>query len=376
MTNTNESPMQKFMRKKAREEHRQMVEDYAKKGFHKGYNLRSYMETMDIIGGPKNAEEYTEICEDFINGTDAYIFAHENIVFVDPVKYGINNEQYIRIFKTPLSREGELFALVKPIEHKLTKQTYFELAKIAVCAEHYLAHSGFGTRGPVYARQMALIDPKFLESGKYKEVSILAARTNYCALKWIKYDKLSTEDFIDVFMVTATHWQTSPCWEPYQNPTFLYLLDSEIPSYLIRRCYQAYAEKYGIDELRHQYSVHTLSTQDELDFDSMLNDIGKRLASIGNRQSLSRKFYFMRSRGSESFEIHCDCKTVLGNCPVWKQTPDLRKINIEEWKHWDQHGDVQDRVDVTLLVNSTYMGALKNKLNGICKNCKLGHYNR
>ena len=131
MTNTNESSMQKMMREKTRQEHKQAVQDYAKKGFDNGYNLRSYMQMIDVIGGPKDAEEYTEICEDFMEPVSGNIHAEQNLIFVDPTKYKINESQYIRIFKTPLSIDGRLFILVKPKEHKLSKKTYYELAKIA-----------------------------------------------------------------------------------------------------------------------------------------------------------------------------------------------------------------------------------------------------
>ena len=376
MTNTNESPMQKFMREKARQEHRQMVEDYAKQGFHKGYNLRSYMETMDMIGGPKDAEEYTEICEDFINGTDAYIFAHENIMFVDPVKYGINNEQYIRIFKTPLSREGRLFILVKPIEHKLTKQTYFELAKIAVCAEHYLADNNIDdTRGGVYARQMALIDPKFLEPGKYKEVCRLAARTNYRALKWMQYDVLGEQNFIDVFMATATHWHHKECWG--MNPAIHYLMDSDCPDRLRKACYVAYAEKYGIESLQRCYEAFTRGTNvtaNELD-DGMLHSVRDNLVFREKVQPQQRKFTFVRFDDPASFDICCDCATGLETCPVYKQARPL-SCDIANWNHAvfddNRHMQAQNRVDITL-ANKTDMDALKRKLNDACKTCKLGH---
>ena len=171
MTNTNESSMQKMMREKTRQEHKQAVQDYAKKGFDNGYNLRSYMQMIDVIGGPKDAEEYTEICEDFMEPVSGNIHAEQNLIFVDPTKYKINESQYIRIFKTPLSIDGRLFILVKPKEHKLSKKTYYELAKIAVSAEHYLARANIDdTAGPTYAKQMALVNPEFLEPGKYKEI--------------------------------------------------------------------------------------------------------------------------------------------------------------------------------------------------------------
>ena len=120
MTNTTENPMQKMMREQTRKEHKRAIQDYAKKGFDNGYNLRSYMQMIDVIGGPKDAEEYTEICEDFMEPGGGNIHAEQNLVFVDPVKYKINESQYIRIFKTPLSINGELFVLVKPKEHNLS----------------------------------------------------------------------------------------------------------------------------------------------------------------------------------------------------------------------------------------------------------------
>ena len=228
MTNTNESSMQKMMREKTRQEHKQAVQDYAKKGFDNGYNLRSYMQMIDVIGGPKDAEEYTEICEDFMEPVSGNIHAEQNLVFVDPIKYKINESQYIRIFKTPLSIDGRLFILVKPKEHKLSKKTYYKLAKIAVSAEHYLARANIDdTAGPTYAKQMALVDPEFLEPGKYKEICIYAAKANYRALKWMQYGKLSKQDFIDVFMATATHWHAYK-WNG-MNPAVFNLLDSDCP---------------------------------------------------------------------------------------------------------------------------------------------------
>lgn len=372
----NESPMQKFMREKARQEHRQMVEDYAKKGFNKGYNLRSYMEIMDMIGGPKDAEEYTEICEDFINCTDANICAHENIMFVDPVKYGINNEQYIRIFKRPLSREGLLFVLVKPVEHKLTKQAYFELAKIAVCAEYCLANID-DTRGEVYARQMALVDPKFLESGKYKEICRLAARTNYRALKWMQYDELSEQNFIDVFMATATHWRHKEYWG--ENPAIHYLMDSDCPDRLRKACYVAYAEKYGIESLKRHYEAFTRGTNvsaTEVD-GGMLNSVRDALVFREKVQPQQRKFTFVRFDDPASFDICCDCETSLENCPVYKQLrPLIINQNIENWNHaiptGDFHISIQNRIDVKM-PNKTDMNALKLKLDAAHKACKLGH---
>ena len=381
MTKTNESPMQKFMREKARQEHRQMVEDYAKKGWANGYHLGSYMTIMNTIaGGPKDAEEYTEICEDFINCTDANICAHENIMFVDPVKYGINNEQYIRIFKTPLSREGRLFYLVKPVEHKLTKQKYYELAKIAVCAEHYLAHKSVNdTRGEVYARQMALVDPKFLEPGKYKEICRLAARTNYRALKWMQYDVLGEQDFIDVFMATATHWRHKECWG--MNPAIHYLMDSDCPDRVRKECYVAYAEKYGIESLKHGYESFTRGTNvtaNELD-DGMLNDVRDSLVFRKKAQPQQRKFTFVRFDDPASFDVCCDCETSLENCPVYKQLrPLIINQDIENWNHaisaTGRDTLFQNRIDVKL-ANKTDMNALKMKLNDACKTCKLG-YNR
>ena len=370
--------MEKFMREKARQEHRKMVEDYAKRGFDKGYNLRSYMEMINMFGGPTNAEEYTEICEDFINCTDAYIFAHENISFVDPVKYGINNEQYIRIFKTPLSREGLLFVLVKPIEHKLTKQTYFELAKIAVCAEHYLAHNGVDdTRGDVYARQMALVDPKFLESGKYKEICRLAARTNYRALKWMQYDVLGEQNFIDVFMATATHWRHKECWG--MNPAIHYLMDSDCPDWLRKACYVAYAEKYGIESLQRHYEAFTRGTNvsaNEVD-GGMLHSVRDNLVFREKVQPQQRKFTFVRFDDPASFDICCDCDVCLENCPVYKEVkPLVMKTSVENWNHaiptGDFHISVQNRIDVKM-PNKTDMDALKRKLDAAHKACKLGH---
>lgn len=377
MTNTNESSMEKFMREKARQEHRKTVEDYAKKGWANGYHLGSYMTIMNTIaGGPKDAEEYTEICEDFINCTDANIRAHENIMFVDPVKYGINNEQYIRIFKTPLSREGRLFVLVKPVEHKLTKQTYFELAKIAVCAEHYLAHKSVDdTRGEVYARQMALVDPKFLEPGKYKEICRLAARTNYRALKWMQYDVLGEQNFIDVFMATATHWHHKECWG--ENPALHYLMDSDVQDWLRKECSVAYAEKYGIEGLQHHYESFTRGTNvlaTEVDH-GMLNDVRDSLGFRKEAQPQSRKFNFVRFDDPASFDICCDCAAGLETCPVYKQARPL-SCDIANWNHAafddNRHMQAQNRVDITL-ANKTDMDALKRKLNDACKTCKLGH---
>ncbi len=376
MTNTNESPMQKFMREKAREEHRQKVEDYAKKGFHKGYNLRSYMQMIDVIGGPKDAEEYTEICEDFINCTGANIFAHENIVFVDPVKYGINNEQYIRIFKTPLSREGELFVLVKPIEHKLSKKTYYELAKIAVSAEHYLAHNGVDdTRGPVYARQMALVDPKFLEPGKYKEICIYAAKANYRALKCMQYGKLSKQDFIDVFMATATHWHAYK--RKGMNPAVFNLLDSDCPYDLRADCYLTYAEKYGFEALEGDYKRFTDGTNvmpNEIDH-GMLSDVKYNLGFKEKPKPQERKFTITQNDGPEWFELCVKCEANVEDCPAYKYAK-KESCDIINWNTTRVTGVSrpipQNSVDARL-PNKADLDACKRKLTDLCDSCKLGH---
>ena len=367
--------MERVMREQARQEHRQMVEDYAKKGFHKGYNLGSYMQMMDVVG-PIDPEEYTEICEDFINGTDANIFAHENIMFVDPVKYGINNEQYIRIFKTPLSREGRLFVLVKPIEHRLTKETYFKLAKIAVSAEDYLAHNNVDdTRGDVYARQIALIDPEFLEPGKYKEVCRLAARTNYRALKWMKYNKLSEQDFIDVFMATATHWHYKESYK--MNPALHYLMDSNCPNDLRKECYVAYAEKYGVEGLQRNYETSLRGTNvlaTEVD-GGMLNSVEYCIACRKEIQPEQRKFTFTRFDAPASLSVCCNCVANLESCPVYKHVKPLSS-EVEGWNHFisdaDQPPYVQNRVDVTL-ANKTDMDSLGNNLAMLCNGCKMCH---
>lgn len=367
-----ESPLQRIMREKAREEHRKSIEDAVRQG----HNLSSYMQIMDILG-IVDAETYTEICEDFMNCTDTNIFAHENIVFVDPVKYGINNEQYIRIFKTPLSREGRLFVLVKPIEHNLTQKTYFELAKIAVSAEHYLARNNTDdTKGPVYARQIELVDPKFLEPGKYKEICRLAARTNYRALKWMQYDKLSEQDFIDVFMATATHWHHKECWG--MNSAIHYLMDSDCPDGLRKKCYVAYAEKYGIASLQRCYESFTRGTNvsaNEVDH-GMLNDVRDSLVFRGKVQPQSRRFTFVRFDNPASFDICCDCNASLEDCPVYKQfKPIIVSSEVENWNHvmYDNNraAVAQNRIDVSL-PNKIDMNILERQLNDAHKICKIG----
>ena len=371
MTNINENPMQKMMREKARQEHKQMVQDFAKKG----YNLRSYMQIMEMIGGPKDAEEYTEICEDFMEPIEGNLRAEENLLFVDPIKYKLNESQYLRIFKTPLSIEGRLFVLVKPVEHKLSKKTYYELAKIAVCAEHYLARSNVDdTAGPVYARQIELVNPDFLEPGKYKEICIYAAKANYRALKWMRLDKLSTQDFIDVFMATATHWNAYK-WHG-MNPAIFYLLDSDCPHHLRADCYLTYAEKYGFEELEADYKRFTRGTNvhpNEADR-GMLNDVKFSLGFKEKQKPQERKFIITKSDGLEWCELSCKCDADLKDCPAYKAAK-IASCDISDWNttRVDNNDCLvpQKRIDARL-PNGSDLDAHKLALKNICSSCKLG----
>ena len=376
MTNTNESSMQKKMREKTRQEHKQAVQDYAKKGFDNGYNLRSYMQMIDVIGGPKDAEEYTEICEDFMEPVSGNIHAEQNLIFVDPIKYKINESQYIRIFKTPLSIDGRLFILVKPKEHKLSKKTYYELAKIAVSAEHYLARANIDdTAGPTYAKQMALVDPEFLEPGKYKEICIYAAKANYRALKWMQYGKLSKQDFIDVFMATATHWHAYK-WNG-MNPAVFNLLDSDCPYDLRADCYLTYAEKYGFEALEGDYKRFTNGTNvipNEIDH-GMLSDVKYNLGFKEKQKPQERKFTITQNDGPEWFELCAKCEANVEDCPAYKYAK-KESCDIINWNTTRITGVdrpiPQNCVDARL-PNKADLDACRHKLTGICNSCQFGH---
>ena len=54
-----ENYMQKMIREKTRQQHKEATQAFVKKG----YNLKQYIQMMEMVGGPKDAEEYTEICE-------------------------------------------------------------------------------------------------------------------------------------------------------------------------------------------------------------------------------------------------------------------------------------------------------------------------
>ena len=377
MTNTNESPMQRFMREKARQEHKEATQAFAKQGM----NLQQYMQMIEMFG-PISPEDYTEICEDFLEPIIGNLDAKKNLMYVDPIKYKINEAQYIRIFKTPLSQEGRLFVLVKPVEHKLSKKTYYELAKIAVSAEHYLArHNLDETGGPVYAQQIALVNPEFLEPGKYKEICIYAGKTNYRALKWMQYDKLSRQDFIDIFMAIATDWHASK-WHG-MNPAVFYTMDSGLDGHGAvwedwrKDCYVAYAEKYGLAELESDYKRHlngiNLSPY-EIDHE-MLRRVRNTLAFKPKQEPQERKFTITKNDGPEWVEVCCKCGVDLEKCPGHKFVK-AESCAIKEWQTTriiDENNQIpQSRVDARL-PNKADLEACKQNLNNIRCSCKFGH---
>ena len=366
-----ENYMQKMIREKTRQQHKEATQAFVKKG----YNLKQYIQMMEMVGGPKDAEEYTEICEDFLEPIYESFEAHKNLVYVDPIKYKINESQYMRIFKTPLAIEGRLFSLVKPVEHKLSKKTYYELAKIAVIADHYLARSNIDdTAGPVYARQMELVNPDFLEPGKYKEICIYAAKANYRALKWMRLDKLSTQDFIDIFMAAATHWYIHE-WRA-MNPAVFYLLDGNCPDRLRKKCYVAYAEKYGIEELQGDYERYTKGTKvhpNEFDY-GMLNEVGYTLGNQVKQKSQERRFTVTPNDKLDWFEVNCNCEADLKDCPAYKYLK-IKSGEIIDWdaKRVDNNDCLvpQKRIDARL-PNGSDLDAHKLALKNICSSCKLG----
>ena len=147
----------------------------------------------------------------------------------------------------------------------MKKRTYYELAKAAVSEEHRLTEHGLdGTRGPVWARQIEMVNTNLLEPGQYREICTLAATTNYRALKWINYKKLSSRDFVDIFMTTATKYSEYK-WQN-MNPAVYYLLDANVPSTLLEDCYMEFANKFGIDTLKADFKTcKNLATLNMLD---------------------------------------------------------------------------------------------------------------
>ncbi|MBR4806236.1 MAG: hypothetical protein IKZ64_00265, partial [Alphaproteobacteria bacterium] len=177
-------------RRKYREDTRKMVEQ--------GFNLRDYMSVYGMFEKP-DAETYTQICEDFIDAEN------NNVAFVEPVKYKINEEQYYRIYKTPLSNYGTLLTLVDPKEHKISKKLYYKLCIIAVSARGpYVGGPWNGERGDAWGHEIACVRPEYLEPGKYKYLCQIACKTNGAALRNIDYNRLTTDqEFVDIFMVAA-----------------------------------------------------------------------------------------------------------------------------------------------------------------------------
>ena len=230
-------------RKKYRELTRRMVEH--------GFNLRDY---MSIYGQNLDAETYTQICEDFIDSDN------NNVAFVEPVKYKINEGQYYRIYKTPLSNYGVLLGLVNPKEHHISKRLYYKLCLIAVAARGpYAGGPWNGDRGDAWGHEIACVRQECLEPGKYKYLCQIACKTNGSALRNIDYDKLSNQEFVDIFMVAAhkfEHYKAygiTPEMDGYSfvNPILLRLVDisGAIPFTTYYDCLVAYARKYGMDKL-------------------------------------------------------------------------------------------------------------------------------
>jgi len=374
MANMNENPMQRALRERERVEHKRMVQAFS----NKGYTLQAYMQMMNALGGPRDAEEYTEICEDFMEPTMENTRAWQNISYVEPTKYKINESQYIRIFRTPLSIEGRMFVLVKPKEHHLSKKTYYELAKIAVCAEHYLARGNIDeTRGDVYAHQIALVDPEFLEPGKYKEICIYAAKANYRALKWMQYEKFSTQDFIDVFMATATHWEGQQ-WHG-MNPAVFYLMDSDCPTWLRKACYVAFAEKYGFEELEAEYKrmipKGTNITTLEIDH-GMLSDVRWAISFREKQKPQTRRLTITQTDTPEWLEVSCDCVTDLEHCAARKYLKSESRRSLKEWdaaRFVDNDTQTTENHVDAVLGNKSDLARCKRRLDEMCSYCKHVH---
>ena len=233
-------------RRKYREDTRKMVEQ--------GFNLRDYMSVYGMFEKP-DAETYTQICEDFIDAEN------NNVAFVEPVKYKINEEQYYRIYKTPLSNYGTLLTLVDPKEHKISKKLYYKLCIIAVSARGpYVGGPWNGERGDPWGHEIACVRPEYLEAGKYKYLCQIACKTNGAALRNIDYNRLKTDqEFVDIFMVAAHKFEKHECYGitpelnsySFVNPLLLRLVDisMNIPFTLYYGCLVAYARKYGIEKL-------------------------------------------------------------------------------------------------------------------------------
>jgi hypothetical protein len=239
-------------RRKYREDTRKMVEQ--------GFNLRDYMSVYGMFERP-DAETYTQICEDFIDAEN------NNVAFVEPVKYKINEEQYYRIYKTPLSNYGTLLTLVNPKEHKISKELYYKLCIIAVAARGPFAGGPWnGDRGDSWGHEIACVRPEYLAAGKYKYLCQIACKTNGAALRNIDYNRLTEQEFVDIFMVAAHKFEKHECYGitpdlknySFVNPILLRLVDISvhIPVSLYQGCLVAYARKYGIDKLEHAIGAY------------------------------------------------------------------------------------------------------------------------